>query len=375
MTKVLVIPDKFKGSVTSEQICSIAQTAAAGMALDLKTIPIADGGDGSIDVLIDMLDLLKISIHTYDPLMRKILAYYAIDQKSKVAYIEMAKTSGLSLLKESEKDVMKATSYGTGLMIADAMERGIDEIYLFLGGSATNDAALGCADALGFKMLDKHFDAVEVSGQNLMKVKHIRKSRKIPPKITIVSDVDNVMFGPEGAAYVFAKQKGANDKQVELLDEGLRNIGAIYDQLKPGTSKTRGSGAAGAFGAGAVALFDATIINGFDFIAQVLKIDQEIRKADVVITGEGGLDRQSFYGKVVGKILERVNYHHKEYYIVCGNMEDMDQIKERIEPSRVFAIVDRAESLDDAQNNADKHLENIFKEIYSIIVKAEVNLV
>lgn len=369
MIKILVVPDKFKGSITSNKICSIAQNAAADKALEIKTIPIADGGDGSLDILIEILDLQKISIHTYDPLMRKILAYYAIDQKAKVAYIELAKTSGLTLLKENERDVLKTTSYGTGLMIADAMERGINNIYLFAGGSATNDAGLGCAEALGFKMLDKHFEPVEINGQNLIKVKHIRKSRKIPLKITIVSDVDNVMFGPEGAAYVYARQKGASDKQIELLDEGLKNVALIYDQLKPGTSKTPGSGAAGAFGAGALALFDANIVNGYEFIAHILHIDQEIKTADVIITGEGGLDRQSFYGKLVGKILEKANNYEKEYFIVCGNVVDLDQIKEKVEASRIFAIVDRAESLEDAKINAGKYLETIFKDIYSTILK------
>jgi glycerate kinase len=367
LKKILIIPDKFKGSISSERICAIAQEKGKGHHLEVKTLPIADGGDGSIDVLQNVLQLQKITIFTYDALMRRIMAYYMLDPLNHVAYIELAKTAGLSIIEENDRNIMMTSTYGVGIMIADAMERNIQEVFLFIGGSATNDAALGCAQALGFKILDRHFDDLEGITKNIKKVYQIRKSKKELPKITIVSDVDNPMFGSLGAAHVYAGQKGATKKQIIELDEGLTSLAKVYDKLKPNTSNTLGSGAAGAFGAGAMALFDAKIVNGFDFIADRLAVEEKIKEADIVITGEGSVDIQSLYGKVVGKILNLAYTHKKEVFLVCGKMEDDEKIEKIINREHIYPVLEKSENILDAINNAEKYLEEIFDEIFNKI--------
>jgi glycerate kinase len=367
LKKILIIPDKFKGSISSERICAIAQEKGKGHPLKIKTLPIADGGDGSIDVLQNVLHLQKITIFTYDALMRRIMAYYMLDSLNHIAYIELAKSAGLSIIDENDRNIMMTSTYGVGIMIADAMERNIQEVFLFIGGSATNDAALGCAHALGFKILDQHFDDLEGITKNIKKVYQIRKPKKELPKITIVSDVDNPMFGPLGAAHVYAGQKGATSKQILELDEGLTSLAKVYDKLQHHTSTTPGSGAAGAFGAGAMALFDAKIVNGFDFIADRLAVEEKIKEADIVITGEGSVDIQSFYGKVVGKIINLAQKHKKEVFIVCGKIEDDEKIEKIVNRDNIYTILEKSENILDAINNAEKYLEEVFNEIYNKI--------
>ncbi|HMP29560.1 MAG TPA: glycerate kinase [Saprospiraceae bacterium] len=367
MKKVLIIPDKFKGSITSKEICQVGAHVANGFELKTRIIPVADGGDGSLDVLLEVLGLQKITIHTYDALMQRIMAYYGLDVANRTAYIEMAKTSGLSLIDLKDRDVMKATTYGTGLMIADAIERGVEQIYIFIGGSATNDAALGCAQALGFKILDRHFDEIDANGQNLIKIKHIKKTKKALPKITIVSDVDNILHGPEGAAYVYAKQKGATDDQVKYLDQGLKNVSSIFDNFVLGVSQQAGSGAAGGFGGGAIALLGANIVNGFEFISSVLQIEDAITSTDIVITGEGGLDIQSFYGKIVGKIIDLARKHERKCYVICGRIDDKHEVFQKIDREMVCILSKKANDTEDAIFNVEKYLAICFEEIYDNI--------
>lgn len=362
--KILLVPDKFKGTLTSVEIGNLATKVAQKYDLDIKVIPMADGGDGSVDILENKITLSKITIHTYDALMRRILASYFIDQSTKTAYIELAKTAGIALIAPLDRDIMQATTYGTGLMIADAMERDVEQIFLFIGGSATNEAALGCAEALGFKLLNKDFDPVEGNGKNLIKLHQIRFTKKTLPKITIVSDVDNIMHGHTGAAYVYGAQKGATPEQIEYLDKGLQNVGRLFDQTKPGTTQIKGGGAAGAFGAGAIALFNADVCNGFDFLAQLFDLEKEIKEADLIITGEGSLDSQSLQGKIVGKLIDLADKYGKDIEIVCGKTDDNEEVFSRIPVGKVHTILSRAKNVEDGMRNAGRYLEEIIEEIF-----------
>ncbi len=367
--KILLIPDKFKASLTSVEIGDIGLQVAQKYDIDLTVIPMADGGDGSVDILENKLTLSKITIHTYDALMRRIMASYLMDHGSKTAYIELAKTAGIALIDSSDRDVMQATTYGTGLMIADATERGAEHILLFIGGSATNDAALGCAQALGFKLLNKDFEPVDGIGKNLINIKQIRPANKTLPKMTIVSDVDNVMYGADGAAYVYAAQKGASPKQIELLDRGLQNVGQLFDQINRNTTFARGGGAAGAFGAGAMALFGAEIINGFDFLAQIFNLENKIKETDLIITGEGSLDSQSLQGKIVGKLIALAEKYDKEVLVVCGIVEDKEKVFCKISENNIYTVMARAKNVRDAMGNAGKYVAEIFDDIYQLVMK------
>jgi len=286
---------------------------------EIRTLPMADGGDGTLDILSNYLSLEHVNVHTVDPLGRPIIADYLIDKTR--AFIEVASASGIVLLEKSERNPLQTSTYGTGLMVKDAIAKGKTEIYLLLGGSATNDMGLGIASALGIEINDAM--NLPITGKDLNSIKQVKLSPKqnLPKTtFTLLCDVTNPVFGPNGAAYVYAKQKGANDKEIKVLDQGLRHVTTI---LQPFTdvdlTTLPGGGAAGGIGTGMVALFGAKLQSGFETIAMLTNLKKHLDWADVVITGEGQIDSQSLQGKVVGKLVDLCFRQNKPCHVVVGH--------------------------------------------------------
>lgn len=330
--RILISPDKFKGSLTARQVCDAIRKGINRQDASSQIVekPMADGGEGSIELLRKAKSLKAVPVRTTDPLGRPFKGHYYSNDHS--AFIELAAASGLDLLADGERNPMLTSSFGTGLMIRDALDRGIREIFLFIGGSATNDGGMGVAAALGYRFLDEDGNELKPIGKNLGKVHAIDKSRinrNLKRTYTrVICDVENPFFGPEGAAFVYAAQKGAGPQETRELDAGLQSFAeVIQKEMGIDISDRKGAGAAGGMGGGAIAFLGAELIPGIDFMMQALEVEEAISSADLIITGEGKIDHQTLYGKVVAGIARLARKHHKPCIAICGvselSMEDM----------------------------------------------------
>ena len=332
---VLIAPDKFKGSLTAPQVCAAITEGllALNASLRIVSIPMADGGEGTSDVLTQFSSGSKVKVRVLDPLFREIDSEYGISQDGKTAFIEMASASGLGLLTTEERNPLCTTSYGTGELIKDAIEHGAEHIILGIGGSATNDAGMGMAAALGYTFLSEKKAVLVPTGQNLIHLHNIRTHGVHPAlaktEFTVLCDVDNPLSGANGAAYIFGPQKGATQTAVKTLDEGLRHFQKVAEAAFHVSLNFGGAGAAGGLGAGARVFLNAEMEKGFDFISRFTKLDNLIRQSDLVITGEGKIDIQTFSGKVVSGVASLAARHQKPCIAFAGQCElSPDQISE-----------------------------------------------
>jgi len=318
--KVVIAPDKFKGSLTSFEACSAIATGIKSIDPAARTLelPMADGGDGFAAVMKYYLHTTTIPCPTEDPLGRP-LGATTFELKDGTAIIELASASGLVLLEEKERDPLKTSTYGTGRMIQAAIHAGAKEIMLGLGGSATNDAGTGILAALGFQFKDATGRPIRAAGGNLLHIHSILPPKPLPDvKFTIACDVQNVLYGEDGAAHVYAPQKGATPEAVAWLDKGLRQFAGL---LKKDVAGIPGAGAAGGIAAGLMGFFDVRIEKGIRLVMDSSGIMHRLQHADVVITGEGKIDRQTEYGKVVSEIALAAAQHHIPVIAFCGISE------------------------------------------------------
>ncbi|MBP2833398.1 glycerate kinase [Aquimarina sp. U1-2] len=324
--KVLIAPDKFKGSLSANEVC---EAIASGIKKFDSTIqcvmhPLADGGDGSLEVISEHLQLETITITTKDPLFRPIQASYK--RSDHTAYIEMAASSGLALLKPEEQNCKHTTTYGTGQLINDAMQKGARTIYLFIGGSATCDAGIGMAASLGYKFLDKKNKPLLPTGDNLIHIQQILAPDHLEQieDVTFVTlcDVDNPLFGKQGAAQVFAAQKGANSEDILTLDQGLFHFSSIVAQsFDKDVTNIPGAGAAGGLGAGSIIFLNATLQSGIDALFEITKFPEALANTDLIFTGEGKIDHQTLNGKVVYGVSKLAKAQKIPVYGISGVSE------------------------------------------------------
>lgn len=367
--KILLAPDKFKGSIDSIALCKLLQQEIAIVYPDaeVESFPMADGGDGYSSIIKHYFGTNDVQALTVDPLMRQIKASYQISADGSAAYIEMAAASGLALIAAHERNPMKTSSYGTGLLILDAIKKGAKEIYLGIGGSATNDGGTGMADALGFMFLDKNGDPLEPNGENLLSIEEI-----VMPEtdlledihFTVAYDVNNPFFGLDGAAHVYAPQKGANAAQVDELDEGLKSLDAVFMKyFGRSVEIAPGAGAAGGMGGGCDVFLGARLVPGIDYLITSVSLEDKIASADIIITGEGRLDEQSFQGKVIGKLVDIARKHGTKLYAICGetamNIKDLNAMG----VDRVVALSAFAGSSAESIAHPDKFLSAAIKKI------------
>jgi glycerate kinase len=370
--KVLIVPDKFKGSLSANDVCDAIEKGIHNVDASILTtkIPLADGGEGSLSILEDALKFERIYLEVNDPLFRKIKIFYGLLKDT--AYIEMAYASGLQLLTKDEQNPMRTTSYGTGEIILDAINKGVKKIILFIGGSSTNDAGIGIAVALGYKFYDNQNNDLEPIGKNLSRVKFIDKTEVINLsniQIEVLSDVNNTLFGKTGAAFIYAKQKGANKEDIDELDKGLKNIAeVIHSTFNIDISDLHGSGAAGGIGGGAVAFLNAKILSGTNAILEMLDVESKIKQNDIIITGEGKFDQQTLEGKLIKGILDICDKYNKPIGIICGVST---QTKEKIENTNVVVkqIKTNLISEKDSIKNAEYYIVKRAEELISDYLK------
>ena len=323
MKKIIVATDSFKGSLSALQACRIIAGQAERVFPQAKIVqlPISDGGEGLVEVIFNALGGERRIVPTSDPLGREISASY-LQLADGSALIEMAGAGGLTLLDPGEYDPLRAGTFGVGLMILHAVKNGLDPIYIGLGGSATVDGGTGAATALGMCFLDEMGEKV-ISGGGLRKVQRLDLSglRELnySGKIIFLTDVNNPLCGPNGAAAVFGPQKGATAEQVWQLDQGLRNLADLIEsETGLNLQDVPGMGAAGGFALPFVALMGAEIRSGIDFVLDLLKFDEKIVGSDLLITGEGRTDAQSAMGKAISALTKRARAAGVRVAVISG---------------------------------------------------------
>lgn len=322
---VLIAVDKFKGSLTTFEASSIIKSAIHKVKpnYNIMTFPMADGGDGFSKVLKFYLKTKTVSLNTVDPLHRKIKGHYEWDWEHKTAIIELAVASGIVLIKKQELDPLSTSTFGTGLLMLHAIKRGAKKIILGLGGSATNDGGMGIACALGYIFRDASGNELKPCGANLNLIKTIQApSSPFKVAITIACDVINPLYGKNGAAYIYAPQKGANSQQVKMLDDGLRNLSKVlFKETGVKVATKPGVGAAGGVSAFLISYQKVEMMNGIDLILKYSGIKKNLKNANLLITGEGKIDNQSLSGKVVGNLIKLTKEHKTKVLLVAGMSE------------------------------------------------------
>jgi glycerate kinase len=317
-------------------------------------IPIADGGEGTVDALVYAMNGRKMSCTVHDPLMNPIEAEYGIIYDSKVAVIEMASASGLPLVPDGKRNPMLTTTYGTGELIKDALLKGCRSFLIGIGGSATNDAGTGMLQALGFRFLDREGKELGQGGRILADIDSVDYSQVIPQlkecNFTIACDVDNPFSGKDGAAFVYARQKGADDEMISLLDDGLKNFAAVimgYTGID--VNNIPGAGAAGGLGGSFLAFLPAILKPGIQTVLDAMCFDEQIAGADLIFTGEGKLDRQTGMGKAPYGVLCAAQKQNIPVIAIAGSVEETETLNNQGFLS-VFSIQPGVVTLEQAMN-------------------------
>ncbi|MFC2117909.1 glycerate kinase [Bacteroidota bacterium] len=368
--KILLAPDSFKSSLSSNEVCNILYNELINQIPDLKItrLPQSDGGEGSLEVISEILNADEITLTVSGPFSNSVDTKYLYNKKNKTAYIESALAYGLTLIPRDKKDCKKASSYGSGELIKHAVLTGAKRIIVFLGGSAGNDGGTGLASALGYVFYDKYGNQLKGSGENLIKINEIDNSgyifRNMDIKIIAACDVDNPFYGPNGAAITYSAQKGASAKETEMLDKGMKNLAnKISTKFNINIQNIPGSGAAGGLGGGLSAFLFAELQSGADIIAEITALDKHIKDADLIISGEGSIDTQTLHNKLLRKLCLRAQKHSVPVWSVCGYFEGNNKLKSDIGIQKIFSLVKSKEEIQHSVKNARTGLKTICKEI------------
>ena len=363
MTKYVVAPDSFKESMTAKEVCDAMEKGIkeADSAAEVIKVPMADGGEGTVDSLVDATQGQRVIVEVTGPLGNKISAYYGILGNGTTAVIEMAKASGLEIVEKKKRNPMITTTFGTGELIRDALDHNVKEIIIGLGGSSTNDGGSGMAQALGAKLLDQNNHQIPFGGGNLDKLDKIDisnlDSRLQDVKIILASDVTNPLIGKDGASRVFGPQKGATPEMVEKLENNLQHYAKIVKRdLNKEVALVSGAGAAGGLGAGLIAFTTCEMRRGVDLAIEVTKLEEKIRDADYVFTGEGGTDFQTKFGKTPYGVAKLGKKYHKPVISLAGYLgEGIDSLYSE-GFTAIFGIIPGACDLSTALKNGPSNV-------------------
>ncbi|MDF2540989.1 MAG: glycerate kinase [Herbinix sp.] len=362
MKKFLLIPDSFKGTMSSREICSIMEKAILDNFLDatIISIPVADGGEGSVDAFLQAMGGEKVVTTVKGPYFEDMETFYGIIDNGHTAVIEMAACAGLPLV-EDRKNPALTTTYGVGQLIADAIAKGCRKIIMGLGGSCTNDAGTGAAAALGAVFTNYNGNVFVPVGGTLKDIAHIDVShlqhdlKEI--ELITMCDIDNPLYGESGAAYIFGPQKGATPDLVKELDSGLQHLDQIIQaDLGLSLASVKGAGAAGGMGCGMVAFFGSKLQMGIETVLDTVHFDELLPDTDYVLSGEGKIDTQSIRGKVVIGIANRTKKANVPLIAVVGDIGDGIEEAYAKGVSGIFSINRVAVEYKDAKKRAKEDL-------------------
>jgi len=361
--QILIAPDSFKDSLPAKKV---ADSIAEGISqtypqAQIEILPLADGGEGTLEAI--KTTQKEVRVMASDPLFRKIATAYLWDEESRTAYIEMAKISGLECLKTHQRNPDKTSTFGTGELVLHALKQKANKILLFIGGSATNDGGIGLAAALGYIFLDKNGNILNPIGESLIEIASYIYKGAIDftqTEFIVATDVTNPFYGKNGAAYIYAKQKGATENQIRMLDLGLKNLSEIISKNQNiDLQTTPGAGAAGGLGGGAVAFLKAKVLSAADLVFEICNLQEKIQKADVIITGEGRIDEQTWNGKLIARLLETAK--NKKVILIAGSVETNTENKPNV--IKAYQIKKPEMLLEYAKANAEDLLLETGKKI------------
>ncbi|EGR1857609.1 TPA: glycerate kinase [Vibrio cholerae] len=368
--KVVIAPDSFKESLTAKQVCDAIQAGLARVWHDAKfvAIPVADGGEGTVQSLVDATQGRLVEVKVMGPQGKRVEAFYGMLGDNQTAVIEMAAASGLHHVPVAQRDPKLTTSFGTGELIRHALDQGVTKLIIGLGGSATNDGGVGMLAALGARFTNADGDPIQLTGGGLRELTHI-DLQDFDPRlqncdILVACDVNNPLCGDKGASAVFGPQKGATPEDVQLLDGALRQFGLLTEKV---TGKmvleSAGAGAAGGMGAALLAYTQARLRPGIEIVLETVQLAHQVSDADLVITGEGRIDSQTVHGKTpmgVAKVAKRFDV---PVLALCGCTGDNYQAVYQCGIDAVFAAVPRAMSLEDALKESDFNLADLAENV------------
>ncbi len=380
MKCIVIAPDSFKESLSAVKVAEAISDGIKRIVPEAQIIciPMADGGEGTVEALISATGGKLISTPSLDPLNRPIQSFYGVLGDGKTAVIEMAATSGIELISPEERNPLIASTFGTGILLKAAMDAGYSDIIIGIGGSATNDGGAGMAQALGFGLLDKNGNQIGPGGAALDKVHFIESSNVHPQlknvKITIGCDVSNPLLGPSGATLVYGPQKGVTPEMLKILEDNLTHFANVLGhQFGKDFADVQGAGAAGGLGAGLMAFCDAEMVSGFELINKLTHLENYIRKATLVFTAEGKIDSQTAFGKTISGVAQL----GKKYEVpvvalggmVCDNLTEL--YGQGI--TSIFAIGDKPMSLDESKSRTAELLASTSEQIMRLWEKTEQN--
>lgn len=378
--KIILAPDSFKGSLTAIEAAQAMKQGIHDYDPSIETVllPAADGGEGTICSLVEATNGKIVTVIVQDALGRKTEASYGILGDGKTCVIEIAEASGLIALTKEERNPLKASSYGTGELIMHALDAGLHNFIIGLGGSATNDGGAGILQALGMKLLDINGDELAQGGgalSQLHKIDNTNFDRRISKSsFLIASDVDNPLIGPNGASFVFGPQKGASSEDVKLLDHNLMNYANVIEKLTAVSLHNRkGAGAAGGAGGAFQAFFPGEMKQGVDVVLEAISFDSHLQDADLILTGEGKTDAQTFSGKTPFGIA-RVGRESEIPVILISGMVAIDS-QEKLKPffHKIYGVVDKTVSAEDSIARAFHYLRVKTKEAITWHLQEETN--
>ena len=361
--KFVLAPDKFKGSLTGMQFCKVVEEHLKKIIpkSEILSLPLSDGGDGTIEILKYHLKGKLIHVEVNDPLFRPIQTSYLFMDTIETAFVEMAGASGMALLKPEEQNCFYTTTFGTGEVILDAIGQGAKTIILGIGGSATNDCGIGMANALGYKFEDKNGNELSPIGKNLSRIHNINTHNVFKDlkhiDFKVACDVTNPLYGKQGAAYIYGPQKGASENEIKLLDDGLKYIAKVFvKQFGKDVQNIKGAGAAGGMGAGTSVFLNAELQSGIDLVKDLIGFDEKIKHADWIVTGEGKLDSQTLSGKTIQGVLTSAKAKNIKVAALCGSISVSKKQVQNLGISYSDAVIDYAKDLEDAMANTEKYL-------------------
>jgi glycerate kinase len=382
--KILVSPDSFKGSLTAldaaqamqKGILSAKEDFGITESIDIIIIPMADGGEGTVDAIISANHGRIIKTRVLDPLGREIGSFFGV-LPDNTAVIEMAAASGLNLIKSDERNPMKTTTYGTGQLIKAALDNGCKNIIIGIGGSATNDGGAGMAQALGVKFLDKDGNELKFGGGQLNKLVRIDVSnldtRIKDVDIVIASDVKNPLCGPEGASAVYGPQKGATLEMVKVLDQNLNHLSEVLKKdLGKDMKGFPGAGAAGGLGASIIAFLNAKSRPGIEIVMELSNYEEKVKNADLILTGEGSTDFQTKFGKVPYGVAQVAKKYNKPVICISGSLLSGYEDLYDFGITAMLSIINRPMELSEAMVKGTELLEKTTKNAVKIYFQGKL---
>ncbi|AUD00907.1 glycerate kinase [Spirosoma pollinicola] len=361
--KILLAPDKFKGSLTASVVCA-AMTEGIRLAnptAEVIAVPMADGGEGTAEVLTQVTGGNWYTTTVQDPIGRPVDAGYGISGDGTTAYIEMAQASGLRLLHPSDYNPFQTNTFGTGELMQQAINQGVNHIVLGIGGSATNDAGTGMAAALGWRFMDESDREMRPCGGNLSDIRSI-----LPPEspwagvVDVACDVTNPLVGQQGATFIYGPQKGAKPDDLPVLDAGMTHLAElIHKQFGLNLAMMPGAGAAGGLGAGTVLFLNAHLTEGVNLLIKHTQLAEKMAGADLVLTGEGRIDNQTLQGKLIAGITRLANEQRVPVIALCGSLQLTPDELITLGLTSAFSIMPGPASLDDAIANAADYVKQM----------------